>query len=165
MSATAAPTEQDRASVVIGAVLALLGAGLMWRAFDISLMPADQVMGPRLFPVVIGAGMALLGLASVVHGLRSMAPPPDPAAIHDRRGLLWVVAALPVLMLLVEPAGFVPAETALFALTARGFGSRRPMRDLALGFVLAALVYAGFVHGLGLQLPMGEWYDLLAPVD
>lgn len=161
----AALATRDRASIVIGAILALAGAAVAWLAFDITLRPSDEVMGPRLFPVVIGTGLALLGATTVIRGLRIAAPIPERSTLHDWRGLLWVAAALPVVMLLIEPAGFVVAETAAFFLTARGFGSRTPVRDLALGVTLAAIVYAGFVHGLGLQLPTGDWYDMLYPEE
>ncbi len=165
MNPVTARADRDKAAVVIGGVLALTGAVLVWQAFAISLLPSDQVMGPRLFPVVIGGGLVVLGLTTIAHGLRTAARVADAAAIHHWRGLLWVAAALPALMVMIGPGGFVPAEAALFALTARGFGSRRPVRDLGLGFLLAALVYVGFVYGLGLQLPLGDWHDYMFPED
>lgn len=152
---------RDRASFIIGLGLALLGAFLVWQAFSIRMMPSDQLMGPRLFPVVIGTGIALLGIATLV---RAISTPPDAVeegARFDWRGFAWVTASLPVLALLITPAGFVIGETALFAVVARGFGSRKPRRDLLVGFAVALIVYVGFVYGLGLQLPAGDWYDAL----
>jgi putative tricarboxylic transport membrane protein len=152
---------RDMPSLAIGAVVLLIGAGMMWQAFAINTLPSDQLMGPRLFPVAIGAGLALLGLATLAQGLRTDATPREAGAIHDRRGVAWVLVALPVLALLVEPTGFVIAETALFALVARGFGSRSPLRDAAIGLIVALVVYAGFTFGLGLQLPAGAWFDAI----
>jgi putative tricarboxylic transport membrane protein len=63
--------------------------------------------------------------------------------------------ALATDLLLIDSAGFVIASTLLFALVARGFGSRRPARDATVGLALAALVYAAFTHGLGIALPAG----------
>ena len=56
--------------------------------------------------------------------------------------------------------GFVVAGTVLFACVARGFGSRRPARDLAIALILTLGVYLFFVKLLNVGLPAG-W---LAPV-
>jgi putative tricarboxylic transport membrane protein len=55
---------------------------------------------------------------------------------------------------------FVIAGTTLFACIARGFGSTRIARDLALGLVLSLGVFLFFVKLLNVNLPAG-W---LAPV-
>jgi putative tricarboxylic transport membrane protein len=156
---------RDRASFIIGLGLALLGAFLVWQAFSIRMMPSDQLMGPRLFPVVIGAGMALLGLATMFTAVTTAPDPVEEGARFDWRGFAWVTASLPALALLITPAGFVIGETALFTIVARGFGSRRPGRDAAIGLLVALIVYVGFVYGLGLQLPAGDWYDALFGED
>ena len=46
-------------------------------------------------------------------------------------------------------------STALFACVARGFGSRRPLRDLAIGFALASVSYLGFARLLSIKLGEG----------
>jgi putative tricarboxylic transport membrane protein len=63
-------------------------------------------------------------------------------------------------MLLMRPAGFVLATTALFAAVAHALGSRRLVLNLAVGFVLCLAAYVAFTWGLGLILPAG----VLAPV-
>ncbi|HWP35832.1 MAG TPA: tripartite tricarboxylate transporter TctB family protein, partial [Thermodesulfobacteriota bacterium] len=68
-------------------------------------------------------------------------------------GLLGLALVLDVL--LVERAGFVPASSLLFWLTARGFGSRRPFRDAAVALLLSLAVYLGVTRGLTLPLPAG----------
>ena len=88
---------RDRASFVIGLGLALLGAFLVWQAFSIRLMPSDKLMGPRLFPVVIGAGMALLGLVTMFTALSTPPDPPAEGARFDWRSFVWVTASLPAI--------------------------------------------------------------------
>jgi putative tricarboxylic transport membrane protein len=42
-------------------------------------------------------------------------------------------------------------------LIARGFGSRRPVRDLGIAVALSVVVFYVFTLGLGLSLPAGPW--------
>ena len=64
-------------------------------------------------------------------------------------------------MALIGWAGFVIAGTVLFACVARGFGSRRLIRDLSIGIVLALGVYLFFVKLLNVNLPAGWLSPLL----
>jgi putative tricarboxylic transport membrane protein len=58
-------------------------------------------------------------------------------------------------MALIGSAGFVVAAIVLFACVARGFGSRRVARDLAIGAVLALAIFLFFVKALNVNLPAG----------
>ena len=58
-------------------------------------------------------------------------------------------------MLLINTAGFVIAAAALFVGVARGFGSRRPLRDALLGLAVALAIFVFFVHLLNVNLPAG----------
>ncbi len=68
---------------------------------------------------------------------------------------LWVSAGLFAHMALIGWAGFVLAGTVLFVLVARGFASRRLLRDAAIGFALSAAVYLFFTQVLNVNLPAG----------
>jgi putative tricarboxylic transport membrane protein len=63
-------------------------------------------------------------------------------------------------MALIGWAGFVVAGTVLFICVARGFGSRRLARDVAIALVFTLAIYLFFVKLLNVGLPAG-W---LAPV-
>ena len=52
-------------------------------------------------------------------------------------------------------------STALFALVARGFGSRRWARNVAIGLVLALAIFLFFVKLLNVNLPAGWLTPLL----
>ena len=88
----------------------------------------------------------------------------DPAARGEHAfhlpAFAWVSAGLAAQMALIRDAGFVVAAAALFCGVARGFGSKRPVRDAAMGFVLGLAVYLFFVRVLNVGLP-GGW---LAPL-
>jgi putative tricarboxylic transport membrane protein len=124
-------------------------------------------IGPNFIPAVVAAGIILLGLwlgfEAFSGGWRNAAPD-DPRSrgehAFDAAAFGWISAGLFAHMALIGWAGFVIAGTALFACVARGFGSRRVIRDLAIGLVLALGVFFFFVKLLNVNLPAG-W---LSPV-
>jgi putative tricarboxylic transport membrane protein len=88
------------------------------------------------------------------------APPP----IDDWWGFAQVALALLSFALLVDAAGFVIAEGALFAVTASAFGSRRHHVDAGVGLAVAGAAFVVFTYGLGLNLPSGAlWRYVLGP--
>jgi len=124
-------------------------------------------IGPNFFPGVVGAGIVALGIwlsyEAFSGGWRGAVP--DDArerGEHAFHGAAfgWISAGLFAHMALIGWAGFVVAGVALFTCVARGFGSTRIARDLAIGLVLSLAVYFFFVKLLNVNLPAG-W---LAPV-
>jgi putative tricarboxylic transport membrane protein len=66
-----------------------------------------------------------------------------------------LTVALVAYLLLIERGGFVVASAILYAGAAFAMGSRRVIRDVATGIVLALVLYVGFTRGLDLRLPAG----------
>jgi putative tricarboxylic transport membrane protein len=60
-------------------------------------------------------------------------------------------------MVVIGWAGFIIASTLLFVMIARGFGSRRIVRDAIIAIVLATVVFFIFTLALGLSLPKGPF--------
>jgi putative tricarboxylic transport membrane protein len=58
-------------------------------------------------------------------------------------------------MVLIGWAGFILAGILLFVLIARGFGSRKIVRDALIGAALVVVAFYIFVSALGLSLPKG----------
>ena len=119
-------------------------------------------VGPNVMPVVVSFGLILLGALLLIEcftgGWRARTPD-DPAA-RGEHGFVagafgWVSAGLFAQMALINTAGFVLAAAALFACVARGFGSRRWLRDLALGLALGLGIFAFFIYFLNVNLPAG----------
>ena len=109
------------------------------------------VVGPGLFPALIGAGLVVLGGLLLVAVARGERFEPQEAADADARrrpswAAFWSIVA-------VRPLGFPVAAALTFALTARGFGSRRFPLDLVVGFLLGAACWLLFSRLLGLSLP------------
>ncbi len=125
-------------------------------------------IGPNFIPAVVGAGIVMLGLWLSVEaftgGWRGAVP--DDArerGEHPFHGgaFGWISAGLFAHMALIGWAGFVIAGTVLFGCVARGFGSTRFARDLALGLALSVGIYLFFVKLLNVNLPAGWLAPLL----
>ncbi len=118
--------------------------------------------GGRLFPAMVGAGLALIAAALLVEARRRRVTQPPPARnAGNMSGVAWIGLGAILTLALLERAGFVVASTLLFALTARGFGSLRWILNLAIGLAFALAVYLIFTRGLTLALPSGLLQGLL----
>jgi putative tricarboxylic transport membrane protein len=142
----------------------IVGLGLLFLvgAFGIAGESAYAAVGPRAFPTVIGTALTVLGLLlgiGILGGRVELSPESgedvDASRPADLRAIAWIVAGLVVAALLIERAGFPLTAAVLFTVTARAFGSRRLLRDAAIGLVLAALTWLVFARGLGVTLPGG----------
>jgi putative tricarboxylic transport membrane protein len=141
-----------------GAVIAL---GLVWLYGALSLPQAATyaVVGPGFFPAVIGAGLVVLGLLLLVAVARGERFEPQEAEDADAtrapsRAAFWMAVAAGVIpVFVVRHLGFPVAAALVFAVTARGFGSRRLLLDLAVGFLLGVACWLLFSRLLGLALP------------
>lgn len=124
------------------------------------LAPTTVALVSRRVPVLVVLGLLLTLGASLWQ--RRRAPTSEggsgtvnPEAAGGSRALLLVSAGIALDLLLLDVAGFVPAATLLFMLTARAFGSVRWRRDAAIALIFTAATYAAFRYGLGLALPAG----------
>jgi putative tricarboxylic transport membrane protein len=72
----------------------------------------------------------------------------------DYRGALWVSAGILLMAALISYLGFVISASILFVCAARGFGSKRLLRDLLIGIALVLPVYWLFGQVLDVSLPM-----------
>jgi len=161
------------AEIILGLGIAALGAFILYEAQAIHVIPIYAKVGPKDIPILVGAILALLGLALAWQGWRAKpAPQLDPPTVMDAPGSKldapgtggdatdWIpVVAIAVgliqQILLFELLGFVPTAAILFFCVSFGFGSRRYLRDIIIAIALAVVAYVGFVHALGLHLPAG----------
>ena len=113
-------------------------------------------IGPNFIPAVVAAGIILLGvwlsIEAFAGGWRKRE---EPSERFEPSPFLWVSAGLFAHMALIGWAGFVIAGTVLFACVARGFGSRRLVRDTAIALILTVGIYLFFVKLLNVNLPAG----------
>lgn len=153
---------RTRAELVLSLGVLALGIGAAVVAFALPEAGGYARIGPNFVPKVVAGGLILLGvwlLAEYFTGGWREPVPDDPAARGEHAfvwpAFAWVSAGLLLQMALIHRAGFVLAAMALFACVARGFGSARTARDLALGLVLGLAVFLFFVKFLNVNLPAG----------
>jgi putative tricarboxylic transport membrane protein len=159
---------RSAAEIALSLGVLALGAGAAVLTASLPGEGGYARIGPNFIPAVVSAGLILLGawLAWEAFSGGWRGAPPDSAAergehAFDRAAFGWVSAGLFAHMALVGNAGFVLAGAVLFAAVARGFGSRRPARDAAIGLLLSTAVFLFFVRVLNVNLPAGWLAPLL----
>jgi len=145
------------------AILAVFVLALgLFIAVETALMrtgPAYSAVSPKLFPSLVAAGLLLVG-AALLYEARAGAVAHPSGFELDLPPAVAITIGLVLQMFLMKPAGFVIATTVMFVAVAHGFGSRRPVLNTAVGFVLCLFTQVAFTRGLGLILPSG----VLSPV-
>jgi putative tricarboxylic transport membrane protein len=150
------------AELILSLAVLALGIAVAVGTSQLSSAGGYARIGPNVAPAVVAGGLILLGLwllyEAATGGWRN-AIPDDPEARGEHRfhagAFLWVSAGVIAEILLIDRAGFVLAQAALFALVARGFGSGKFIRDLAIGLLLGLSVFLFFVKFLNVNLPAG----------
>ena len=140
--------------------LVALGSFVIYETQNIAETQSYAQIGPRLFPYLIGVGLALcgavLGWQAISGGWRHV-PLDDAHATPDWMAFAVISAGVILHMLVIGWAGFIIASILLFVFVARGFGSRKPVRDTIISAILAVVVFFLFTKGLGLNLPKGPF--------
>ena len=160
----AAPARYSIAEVALSVGVLALGVGTSVGTMLLPSAGGYARIGPNFMPGVTGAGLILLGVwllyEVLTGGWRNM-PPQDARSRGEHAfhagAFAWVSVGLFAHMALIQSGGFVLAGAALFACVARGFGSPRFLRDLAIGCAIALAVFAFFVLVLSVNLPAG-WF-------
>ncbi len=141
-------------AIAIGVIgLALV---IYWQVQVMPASPLYSKVGPALVPTLAAIGLFGLGCALLNAAIRGgWQTDEEAAAAPDRAALAWVAAGLALNVLLIGVAGFTIASTLLFLCVARGFGSRRIVRDAGIGFTFAVIAYFGFAKTLGINIGAG----------
>lgn len=147
-----------RGDVAAGAIVLALGAAVFGIATTFPAMPGQNI-GPALFPLIIGAGLAISGLILVL-GPR-FGRMPDPVEFEEglRRPRMalnagLVVAGLLLYTLIVGPLGFFIASAALLLTLFLAFGAR-PIHAVPVALVVPVIVHYVFYSVLRVPLPWG----------
>lgn len=141
------------AGLLIGLGLIAIAAVIATDAMNMRVPPVHAKVGPRVFPYVVSSGMAVAGAVIAWQAWRRNFTVEEQQT--DWAAVAVIAAGLVLHMNLLKPAGFVAAATILFLSVAFAFGSRRYLRDAAVGLALSAVAYLSFTKLLGLQLPAG----------
>ena len=139
-----------------GAGLFIVAFGIL-SAFGAAAIPTSSwaVVGPSLFPWAVTGLLVICGILLTLQGLRGGWAGEEELEPLQTGQLLWVGGGLIANLILIDEAGFIIASTIMFAMVARGFGSRNWPRDLGLGFAIALVAYVGFDRLLGYKIGSG----------
>jgi putative tricarboxylic transport membrane protein len=148
----------DKADLAFGVLIAALGAFLAITGQSIN---SPRAWGPALVPMIVAGGLMLLGTLTAFSAWRTPLAQDGAASENDWPSFLFVLAAPVAFGAMSDPLGFPLAGATLFALVARGFASRRPLLDFAIGLALAGAAYLVFAKGLGLALPAGTVFKMM----
>jgi putative tricarboxylic transport membrane protein len=143
----------DKAALAIGAFLVALAVVIAWDAAHMRTGVASYSrVGPRAFPYAIAIGLVVLGVLTVLEGMRSAGGPRER---DEWAPVAWIVGGLLAQIALLPYLGFSIATGAVFAATAGAFGRRRIWISYPLGVVFSLLVWLFFAKALKLVLPAG----------
>ena len=139
-----------------------VGAFLIYDALSLApgFAKVDPV-GPKLFPIVIGAVLVALAVVLAIAiprgsiGEADAGEDVDPNSPGDWRTVGLLVGVFVAVIVLVNPLGWVIAGTLLFAGAATILGNRHYVRNIAIGAALAVASFYAFYSGLGIPLPAG----------
>ncbi len=153
MSGQIAPERRPQgAAFIIAAGLAALAMLLLWDAAGQKQEGGYSGVGPANVPRLVAYGLLVLSGLTVISGLKGDLPRPPRQAPAP---VLWILGGLGLQLALLHVIGFILSGALLFGCTARGFGQRPLWRNVAVGLVLAVLIYWVFDRLLKLNLPGG----------
>ena len=153
MSQGSSPERRPRgAAFVIATGLAGLAALLLVDAAGLRQDGGYAGVGPADVPRIVAYGLLVLAVLTVLAGLKGDLPKPPRQAPAP---VLWILGGLGLQLALLHVVGFVISGALLFGMTARGFGQRPLWKNVAVGLVLALVIYGVFDRLLRLNLPGG----------
>ena len=136
-----------------GALLLLFACAIVWGSFQMSAGTAGAP-GPGYFPRALGVLLVLVSVALLIRALR-LVRAADEAVTLGHRDIALTVAALAVLGLLFEPAGYVLSASLFMFVLLRAFSTLGWVRSLVAAVATALATYYLFVKLLGVTLPAG----------
>jgi putative tricarboxylic transport membrane protein len=127
-------------------------------------------VGPQVAPWIVTIFLALVSAGLIAAAVNGGWARENDGEISEWGSLGWVGLGLLLNLVLIEGVslrslefkgpGFIVASALMFVCIARGFGSRRPLRDAIVGFLVAAIGFIGFDKVLGYRIGAGfgdEW--------
>jgi hypothetical protein len=158
----ARPARLASGELLIALAVLAFGGLVYWQTLAIPVSPLYARVGPTVIPTLAALGLLGMGAALLIAALRGgWQAQEERETPVDGVALGWVAAGLVANLVLIGPAGFTLASVVMFTLIARGFGSRRPARDAALGSVFALTAYFGFARALGINIGAGPFERMI----
>lgn len=149
--------------IAIGVAMVVLATIMAYSIWTIRA-PSYAYVGPQVFPFAVAFMMGAIGIGLGVSGtVRAMSGlAPSPPTEPRSTAIWWVVAGLVANLIGLILLGFILAALIQYVLTARGFGSRRWLRDSAFGLALALVAYVLFSLVLKINIPAGPFIEVVS---
>jgi putative tricarboxylic transport membrane protein len=138
------------------AALALLVIAIAYTALAAGIEEAFAspfALGPRAFPLIVGASGVLLSLVLLCSPTTATGPSPTPLLAGDWRRVLALCALALLYALALPRAGFGLSTIAYLAASFRLLGERRAVTLVVLPIAVAAIALATMRGFLGVHLP------------
>ena len=151
----------DTAQYGLAVFIAVVGAYVLYDASGLEQGFADDPLGPRAVPYLVGGVLLVLAVLLAVATARGDVPEAEEGEdvdLSERSAWATVAKLVGVVVLnivLIDTLGWAITGALLFAGCAAVLGSRTHLRDLAIGVVLSLVTWYGFYVGLGVPIPPG----------
>lgn len=137
-----------------------LGGIILTQVSQIGTGAGFIVVGPRIFPTVVGVGFLVLGLlfllrTTVLLDRDLVAEVTTEEATTDWSTTILALLSLVAYASLLHPLGYTLATALFFPVAGRILGSSRLRRDIIVGLALGLAIYLIFTRVLGVRLPAG----------
>lgn len=157
-----------RSELGVALLLGAVGAVVLVDALRLSAPTTDSdLVGPKAFPLVVGALLLVCAAALSVdvlrggHGQAEEGEDVDLTAPTEWRVVLPLLAVFVANVLLIDVLGWVLSGALLFFGCAWSLGSRHHVRDVVISLAMSLVTFYGFYLGLGIHLPAGVLEGLL----
>ncbi|WP_037470732.1 tripartite tricarboxylate transporter TctB family protein [Sinorhizobium fredii] len=146
-----------RPAAAVAMVLFTVAAVTYWDASQMTAR-ATYGMGANAASYFICLFLAVLGIGHLFAAFQTSGIEAEDA---DWKAIGWIAVALSGLIgSIFLGAGFIQGSTLLFAFTARAFGRKALLADLAIGAVMGLIIFLLFNKLLSLALPQGPFERL-----
>jgi putative tricarboxylic transport membrane protein len=147
-------------ATLFGSAVVALGVAVVVASQQIKTGFTYDVVGPAMFSNLIGLGLVLSGITSVISARRaSLEDLSDQLTLN-----LWPVGLISAALLLeaalISHLGWIPVVATVFVAGTYAFGDRRIISNAIIGLVLATVILLVFTLGLGIDLPLGPLESL-----
>lgn len=145
----------------------LLGLFVLFDAYTLEEPGVFSVVSPKTFEYIIGGFATFVGLLLISevargkYGVAEGTEPGDKFLPPDIKTMVIVIGSMALHIFLIESAGYIAAAALTFYGVTFAFGSRKFVKDIAISFIFAVVVYFVFSKGLRIFLPDGIFENLL----
>lgn len=143
---------RNQKDIAAGVLYVLFGAAFSIGALQYKLGDPSR-MGPGWFPFWVGVLLVVVGACTALGGLRLSASP-ERIKAFELRALAWVIGAVVLFGLLLQPLGMVAALAVLVVVASLASHEFTWTGALASAVVLILFSAAVFIWGINLQIPL-----------